>query len=85
MQTISTKGHVAGWPISYGSYVRGCRCDACRAMQNQYRRQRRAKGHVEYSKKAQNKAQNRAAQYVRQQHPAVWAELLAAAYAEVRP
>jgi hypothetical protein len=33
--------HRAGWVVSRGSYLRGCRCDACREAANAYQRDRR--------------------------------------------
>lgn len=30
--------HRAGWPVSYGSYKRGCRCAGCAAKLSAYRR-----------------------------------------------
>ena len=33
---MSTTIHHAGWPISNGSYARGCRCDGCKAKKRAY-------------------------------------------------
>jgi len=33
---VSTTIHHAGWPISNGSYARGCRCDGCKAKKRAY-------------------------------------------------
>lgn len=31
--------HRSGWPVSYGSYARGCRCVGCKAKKRAYREQ----------------------------------------------
>ena len=80
-QTISTRGHLPGRPISATTYKsHGCRCDACRALYNQYQRSLTRKNGAAPSLKAQRKANNAAIASVRENHPDVWKRFYDEAY-----
>lgn len=42
-EATTPDGHRAPWPVSYGSYVRGCRCEGCAEQQRAYYEENKAR------------------------------------------
>lgn len=64
--------HLPGRNISHATYVKGCRCDDCKAAHAEENRTGASRAHVI--------ANAEAAKWVRRHHPGVWAGLLDNAY-----
>lgn len=74
--------HLAGRPVSVGTYRNfGCRCDGCRDASRIRVARDRGRNGLPPSHKVHLAARNKAATWLVEHRPDVWAQLLAEAYA----
>lgn len=73
---MNPRGHLKGRSVSISTYNDGCRCKGCREA-------RRIDASTRPSHKVHSLARNRAAEWVRRNHPDQWGQLVADAYLEL--
>ncbi len=77
--------HLGQWPVSASTYQHpGCRCNGCRQAATDKQREHRRRNGVEPSVKIYSRADRRAARWVREWHPDVWAAIVADEYQQAQ-